>query len=251
VIALVHAELRKLTTTRLWIGLVLGGALMAVVGTVVILVIAGTEQGRQAGLQEIRTVGDVRSLVVSGAVVGTFALILGATMSTSEYRYGTAGVTYLAMPRRTRVLVSKLVAAAPVGFAIGLLGGALPLLVTSLWFAVKPGSMPFDSSLSVLVAEIGLQAAFAAVIGVCAGTAIRSQLVAILALLGWTLIVEPIVQGLLPSLLKWFPFAGAAGAFGSDGTTPLLARPQAAVLLVTYVLAAFWTAAWLERRRDV
>jgi hypothetical protein len=224
---------------------------MSVVGAVVLLLIAGTEQGRQAGLHEIRTVADVRSLVVSGGVVGTFALILGATMSTTEYRYGTAGITYLATPRRIRVLGSKLVAAVPIGTAIGLMGGALPLLVTFLWFAVKQESMPFDPSLLVLVAEIGLQAAFAAVIGVCVGAAIRSQLVAILALLAWTLIVEPLVQGLLPSLLKWFPFGGAAAAFGSDGTVPLLAKPQAAVLLVAYVLGVFWAAAWLERRRDV
>jgi hypothetical protein len=251
VIALVRAELRKVSTTRLWMGLVLGGALMSIVGTVVILVIAGTEQGRRAGLQEIRTVADVRSLVSSGSVVNAFALILGATMSTSEYRYGTAGITYLAVPKRIRVLTSKLAAGVPIGYAIGVLGGALPLLVTFLWFGVKPGSLPFDTSLLVLVAEVGLQAAFAAAIGVCVGVAVRSQLVAILGLLGWIFIVEPIVQGLLPSLLKWFPFTGVAGAFGVSDQAVLLPKPQAAVLLVAYVVGAFWAAAWLEGRRDV
>ena len=80
--------------------------------------------------------------------------------------------------------------------------------------------------------------------------AIRSQVVAILVVLGWVLVIEPLATALVPSLLPWAPFLGAASAFGPPNPE-LFARPAAFGLMVAYAVSAWVLALALERRRDV
>jgi hypothetical protein len=247
---LIRAELLKVRSTRLWLGLLSGGLVLDAVGVIAVLALAGTEQGARAQIRPVTGVEDVRSLVWSGGVLSIFVVVLAATMATAEYRYGTAASTYLAAPARWRVLASKLSAAIPIGFAFGLTGGLLPIVITFAWFAAKAGAMPFGMPVVVAVGEVGVQCAYAAALAVCVGVAVRSQLVAILGLLGWALVVEPLAFSLVHSLKKWAPFAGAQGAFGAPD--PLLfGRPAAAGLMLAYVATAWYVAYWLERRRDV
>jgi ABC-2 type transport system permease protein len=247
---LVLAELRKVRTTRLWLGLVIGGLGLVAVATIAVLAIAGTAQGLQQGLGAITAVDDVQMLVWSGAVMSIFAVVLAATMATGEFRYGTVASTYLATPSRSNVIASKLIAAIPLGAAFGLLGGLLPLAIAVVWFAVKGEALPFGAGVPIAVAEVVLQCAYGAALAVCVGAAIRSQLVAILGLLAWSFVVEPLATALVPEIKRWAPFAGAQGAFGAPDAR-LFGHTAAALLMVTYVASAAWVAVWLERRRDV
>jgi ABC-2 type transport system permease protein len=250
VIRLVRVELLKVRSTRLWI--VLLTAIVGVVALIVFAVLATSSQDPQArALHDLRTVADVRTLLSIGGLASILALVLGATMSTSEYRYGTAGTTYLATPRRARVVTAKMLAAVPVGAVFGLVGGCVPLLVALVWFAAKGHTVPLDGTIAIVILEIGLQALFGAVMGVAVGAILRSQVAAIVGLLVWVLVVESIVSGLVPVTAKWFPFSGAGGAFDSQASSNLFARPQAAVLMAAYVVAAWAIAVWYERRRDV
>jgi ABC-2 type transport system permease protein len=247
---LIRAELAKVRTTRLWIGLAIGGLGLVAVATIAVLMIAGTPQGLDQGIGPITGVDDTQTLVWSGAAMSFFAVVLAATMATGEFRYGTIGSTYLATPSRPNVLASKLVAAIPLGAALGLLGGLLPLAIAAIWLPVKGTAMPFGAGVPVAVAEVVLQCAYGAALAVCVGAAIRSQLVAILGLLGWTFVVEPLATALVPALKKWAPFAGTQGAFGAPDER-LFGHAAAAALMVLYVVSAFAVAAWLEQRRDV
>lgn len=249
-IRLVRAELLKVRTTRLWLGLLIGAVALDAVGVIATLAIAGTAEGARANIRPVTTVEDVQSLVWGGAVFWLFTAVLAATMSTGEYRYGTAAGTYLATPSRGRVLASKMEAAIPIGFAAGLVGGGLPVIIAAAWFAVKGDALPFGVPVLTAILEVGLQCTYAAVIAVCVGTALRSQVVAILGLLGFGLVVEPLATALLPSLKRWAPFGGAQGAFGAPD--PLLFGHLAAFgLMLSYVAAVWYVAYWLERRRDV
>jgi ABC-type transport system involved in multi-copper enzyme maturation permease subunit len=253
VIRLVRVELVKLVTTRLW--WVLLAVAVAMIALIIVLVLATPPGGdpQAHSLHDLATVNDVLQLISIGGISATFALVLGVTMSTSEYRYGTAGTTYLAVPRRARVVSAKILAAAPVGAVFGLIGGSVPLLVALLWFAVKGGSVPLDGRVPIQILEIGLQAAFGAVMGVAIGTVLRNQVAAIVGLLVWVLVVESLLGALIPATAKWFPFSGAAGAFSPQTQSGhhLLARPEAALLMAAYVAAAWFAAIWFERRRDV
>jgi ABC-2 type transport system permease protein len=158
VIQLLRAELLKLRTTRLWI--VLLGVAVAVVGLIIVAVLASTP-GRDPearALHDLKTVADVRTLLAIGGISATLALVLGVTMTTSEYRYGTAGITYLATPRRPRVVTAKMLTAVPVGALFGLIGGSVPVLVALVWFAAKGRSVPLDGTIPLEILQIGLQA---------------------------------------------------------------------------------------------
>ena len=250
-ITLVRAELLKLRTTRLWI--VLLGVGVAVVALIVVAVLAstpGTDPEARA-LHDLTTVADVRSLLAIGGIAATLALVLGATMSTTEYRYGTAGITYLATPRRPRVVTAKMLAAVPVGALFGLVGASVPVLVALAWFATKGRSVPLDGTIPLEILQIGLQALFAAVMGVAVGAVLRNQVAAIVGLLVWVLVVESILSSLIPVTAKWLPFSGAAGAFSSQASDRLFDRPAAGLLMAAYVVLGWAAAVWFERHRDV
>lgn len=249
-IRLVSAELLKVRTTRLWIGLLIGSLLLNGAGALLLLALAGTAEGRDAGLTPIRTTEDVRMIVSAAAQAFLFVLVLTATMATTEYRYSTAAGTYLTTPHRGRVVTAKTFAAVPVGGLFGAAAGLLALVIVAVWFAVKGGGPTIDVTVWVAVAEDALQCAYAGAIGAAVGVALRSQVVAILLVLGWTLVIEPLATGLVPSLLPWAPFAGAASAFGAENPD-LFARPAAAGLMLAYAVAAWVVALVLERRRDV
>jgi ABC-type transport system involved in multi-copper enzyme maturation permease subunit len=251
VITLVRAEVLKLRTTRLWI--VLLGASVAVVALIVVAVLASTPGGdpEARALHDLKTVADVRTLLSIGGIAATLALVLGATMTTSEYRYGTAGITYLATPRRPRVVTAKMLAAVPVGALFGLVGGSVPVLVALAWFAAKSRSLPLDGTIPLEILQIGLQSLYAAVMGVAVGAVLRNQVAAIVGLLVWVLVVESIVSSLIPVTARWLPFSGAAGAFSSQASDRLFGRPAAGSLMAAYVVLGWAAAVWFERHRDV
>lgn len=249
-IRLVRAELRKVRTTRLWIGLLLGALLLNGAGALLLLTLSGTADGREAGLTPIRSTEDVRAIVYSAAQASLFVLVLAATMATTEYRYSTAAGTYLTTPRRGRVVTAKTLAAAPVGAVFGVASGLLVLLIVVVWFAVKGGGPALDPSLGVAIAEGALQCAYAGILAVALGVVLRGQVIAILVVLGWVLVLEPLVTNLVPALLPWAPIAGAASAFGPPNPD-LFTRPVAAVLMLAWGLSAWVLALALERRRDV
>jgi len=168
---LIHAELRKVRTTRLWIGLSIGGSALVVLATVAVLLVAGTSEGLRQGLGPITTVEDVQTLVWSGAAMSFFAIVLAATMATGEYRYGTAAGTYLATPSRTNVISAKVLAAIPLGAALGLVGGIVPLSIAAVWFAVKGDALPFGLGVVTAMADVCVQCAYGAALAVCVGAA--------------------------------------------------------------------------------
>lgn len=249
-IRLLRAEVLKVWTTRLWIGLLLGGLLMSGVGAVALLILSGTEEGLRAGLVPIRTVADVQTLAFQAAVMSAFVAVLGATMATGEYRYGTAAGTYLATPSRERVVTAKVLASIPLGFAAGVVAGLLPIVIGAVWFRVHGDPFPFGRPVLIAALEVGLQCAYGAAVATGVGAAIRSQLVAILGLLGWVFIAESLVAALVPSAAKWSPFTGVQGAFGAPDPN-LFGHAAAAGMMVLYATSAWFIGVWAERRRDV
>jgi ABC-type transport system involved in multi-copper enzyme maturation permease subunit len=247
---MIRAEVLKVRTTRLWLGLAIGGAGVVTLATIAVLAVAGTAQGLTQGLGPISGVDDVQKLVWNGAAMSFFAVVLAATMATGEHRYGTIGGTYLATPSRADVIGAKVLASIPLGAAYGLAGGVLPVLIGVLWFAAKGGRLPFGAGVPIAIGEVVLQCAYGAALAVCVGAAIRSQLVAILGLLGWTFVVEPLATALVPALKPWAPFTGVQGSFGPPDPI-LFGHAAAALVMVLYVASALCAAVLLERRRDV
>lgn len=179
----------------------------------------------------------------------TLALVFGILCMTGEYRHKTITPTYLAEPRRGRVVAAKLLAAAVGGAVVAVVAGAVALVFG--YSVVGAGIGNAGRMLTeyrhvfpgVLVAAV-----LYAVYGVGLGALLKNQVVAIVVGLGVTAIVEPIIVGVVPSVGKWLPGQVAqalesvtANASGfNDRITHLVPWWQGGLALLGYgvVLAA-------------
>ena len=127
--ALVRAEFRKLTTTRLWLWMLILG--LAITGATTSAAIGFAEPGplgldTDAGQRTIFAQATA-SLVVVG--------ILGIVAVTSEFVHQTATPTFLSMPRRGKVVGAKLITYAAVGLAYATACTAVVFAVALPWLA--------------------------------------------------------------------------------------------------------------------
>ena len=249
-IGLIGVEVTKVRTARMWIGLLLGAVAIVTLGAVATLAVAGSAEGAEAGVRPVETLDDVRVFVATGSIAGVFALLLGATTMTTEHRHRTLSATFLATPTRWPVVLAKVVGSSIVGLAFGLIGAAIPLVAVAISFAIDGEVMPFGASVLLAFLGVGAGAAFSAAMGAAVGAALRNQLLAILAVLGWALVVEGVVGAIVPATVRWFPFSGLTGSLTQTGGD-LFAPLTAGVLMIGYVGVAVAIGVAFTLRRDV
>lgn len=251
-IELVRAELLKVRSTRLWIGMAIGAVGLTGVSTILFLALSNSANAQANGVHPIVTTDDLRSLVFQASGTLAFVLVLAATTATAEFRYGTASGTYLAVPSRARVISAKTFAGAIVGLLYGMAAAAMTVVIAVIWLAVDGRSVPVGASVIGAIGQEGLRCAYGAALAVGVGAALRSQLVAILGLLGWLFIVEPLGTALVPRSATFMPFAGVSGAFGHATETAALFGWAGSLALAAVWVASVWASAVsLERTRDV
>ena len=256
-IRLVRAEWTKLFSTRVWIGLVLGACAMAGGFVALFTGFAGqTGPNGQAGIPAVGTpqYEQLAFATISNATV--LLLILGIIGMTQEYRHRTATPTFLTTPRRWRVVVAKLVGylLAAIPFALAVVGTGV---VVAEIFAGARGAAPSLTDHDNLRVLGGVFAALViyAVIGVGVGALLRNQVGAIVGVLVYLLVAEPVVRSIpaTSTAYKWLP-GGALQAMTAtlQGQGPELLQPwQGALLLLGYGLVAALLGTVLAVRRDV
>src|SRR5579884_1680802 len=116
---LVRVELLKLHTIRATYGL---GVAAAVI-TGLFASLEATRSGRRVA--SIATAQGLSTVSTATGMAMIFAAILGVLLASGEYRHTSATLTYLATPRRSRVLAAKAIAAALVGLAYGVLAAVV------------------------------------------------------------------------------------------------------------------------------
>ena len=246
--ALIRSEWRKVTGTKLALGLLLGAL------SIVVLALGFTLWGPEGpGLEvegaptSVATAADMLSLLGVTSIVGVFALIFGVTFATAEYRHQTASTTFLSEPRRWRVSVAKTVTAAgiAVAYAVSTLG--IAMAVVWIYTANEGTGLPISGDVWIFVGMTVAAVVVNAVLGVGVGLAIRSQVGAIVAVLVWLFVIESLIAGLLPSFARWTPFAA-----GNAMTVPHgdMAFGVAAAVAVGYAVVALAAGTWLTERRD-
>src|SRR5947209_19626403 len=117
---LLRSEFRKIRSTRMWWGLTLGGAGIVMVYVAVITFTAGNTGAGSNALHSLSDPGSVRLVYGVPFLVGyLMPLVMGILLIGGEYRHRTITPTFLATPKRGRVLAAKTVAAAASGLVIG------------------------------------------------------------------------------------------------------------------------------------
>lgn len=250
-IGLIAVEIEKVRTTRFWIGLLLGGVALVTLGVVATLAIAGSPEGLEAGITPIETLEDVREFIATGSIVGVFALVLGATTMTTEHRHRTLSGTFLATPTRTPVVTAKVIGSALAGAVFGAIGALIPLVAVAITFGVRGEAVPLGWTLVIAIAAVAAGSAFSAAMGAAVGAALRSQLIAILGVLGWALVVESVIGAIVPAAVKWLPFSGLTTALTQTGTVELFSPLVSGLLMGLYLAIALAVGIAVTKTRDV
>jgi ABC-2 type transport system permease protein len=253
---LVWIELLKLRTTRLACGMLAAAVALSILSSAM-----GAARAGNASIPPLSTSAGLGAVTVLVGFPLLLALVLGITVSSGEFRHGTATLTFLATPKRAGVLVAKALAAAVAGTAYGLAGG-IAATATGLVFAAAKGDHIALGAGTLLghIAGAALAGALLAAVGVGVGSLVRGQLGAVIGVFLWCLIGESVLDGLYPSTGRYLPFTSAASLAGSrvgaafyaagagsghalTGSAPLPFLAAAAIVAGIFVLASALAAA--------
>lgn len=209
---LLRSEWRKVATTKLAWVLVAVAVVYSVVQAVTLVALAsGLLPDVPTGEGMLEDPDYLTTPLAQTGTAATFVLLLGIVAMTGEFRHMTITSTFLATPRRSRVLAAKIALTAGLGAVVAVLtfvAVLLAVLVALLPFEHAP--LTASSALSVLAgAVIGL--VLYAVLGVSIGSLITNQVAAIVVTLVWVLLVEALVSLAFPAVGRWLP-GGALNA---------------------------------------
>ena len=245
---LLRSEWTKVVTVRATYGLA-GGCLLYVALSVVALVFASG----QPGVPTLADPDTVRTVYASAGAASSLVLCIGILGMTTEYRHQTVTPTFLVTPRRSRVLVAKLVVHAVVGLLVAVACVALTLALAAGTLALRDhATIPLRTIAAVQAGALLGYAIYAAV-GVCVGALIRNQVAAIVGALLWTVLAEGLTVSLLPEVGRWLPGGALQGVLQSTPQRGGSYLPvwAAALLLVAYGALFALLAARTTLRRDV
>jgi ABC-2 type transport system permease protein len=209
---LIRVELLKLRTTRLTYGLLASAA--ALTGT--FAVIEAARAGSGNGIGSLSTSSGLNAVITASVWSLVLATVMGVTVSSGEFRHSTATLTYLATPRRGRVLTAKAIAGACAGAVFGLVGYVVALGVGLIFVAGRGYHVAIGDATLVRyglghIVGTGLLAA----VGVGLGSLVRSQLAGVISVFVWTIVIESILGGLFTPIRPYLPYTAASTLSGT------------------------------------
>lgn len=259
------AEYRKLVSTRMWWVLLLAlAAYLAFIGGVLgfTLVYAPQDQGGVT-LHGVDAATAIYSL--TNGIGYVFPLVIGSLAMTTEFRHRTITQSLLVEPRRGVLLGAKLLATVPVGLLYGVVA-TVAVVATSAPFLALAGDGAYltdPAVLQVLLLSVVVTALWA-VIGVAFGSVLTNQVAAIVVILAFTQLVEPIARLALGAFsgfdqaAKFLPGAAADGLVGASylssyagGTADLLPRWAALLVMLGYAAVLALVGLFTTLRRDI
>lgn len=258
---LVRAEIRKLTTTRMWLGLMLGGLALVALYVVVIAFTAGTAQaGAHNAVPSLSDPASVRTVYGVPFEVGyLMPLILGITIICGESRHGTLTPTFLATPRRGKVLAAKAIVAGLAGLVMGVVftvfaAGVGASVIAARGYPVLLTSHDIPRMLGLMVLGLGVWGVF----GLGFGALLKNQIAAVVSAIA----LVTIVQGLLTLLLNWIHLDAVAQYMPSNAASAivhpatvrsdeLLTWWAGALVLLAWGLVTASLGSMITLRRDV
>ena len=267
--AAIVSEYRKFFSTRIWWVLTLTMVVFFLIASFG-MSLAFSHQAAQYDLP-VDALDGLRDAVygLAPSMGYIFPVLIGALAVTAEYRYNTILPTFSGEPRRWVVMIAKTVAAVPMGFVIAvastaacMIGGGIGFRIEGIATQLMTASTLKYAALSILALTIW------ALVGVGLGMLIINQVGVILTVLGFCLIVEPILSNVLryfsatESWPKYFPSAASGSLAGghniyitigdaAGGAYPVLSAWQGGLVLAAYGVVFGLLGYFLRIRRDV
>jgi ABC-2 type transport system permease protein len=235
---LVAGELIKVRTTRTALGFA-AASLLLVLASVLITILAGHPEA----------VPDKRDALSFGAAISLVLLLFGAVAATGEFRHRTLAPAVLIAPDRLRLFLARVGAYALTAIALAALMGLVTLAFGIPLLAGEKGPSLAGSDYVRVVAGGLIVATLAAALGVAFGTLVRNQVFAVIALLVWITILEPLT-GLIDDRVPKYLIGSTLGRVAHGGDADM-SFAGATLVLLGWVVVFVVAAALVDRRRDV
>lgn len=250
---LVAGEFRKITTTRLWLWMLL--AAMALTGLYASLLIGFSADPDTLTAPLDTAPGQQTLFAVAAGGANTLIAVFGAIGLTGEFRHKTATTTFLATPHRGRIVAAKLITYAILGIGYAVACLAVVTAIAIPWLATMDIDLDLTSNgLPGTMAAVVADIAIFALVGVGLGALLRNQVATVVGLLIYRFVAEPILTG-IPALTDWTVYlpgpASAALTQVSLSTQDYLEPWQGGLLLAGYGLAFAIAGTWFSVRRDI
>lgn len=259
--ALIQSELRKLIYLRAnWLLLIWSGV-FASLGTVAPIFVLNSEtRGMRMGFSGTSTPEGINAVFANAAGGYLFALIMGILIMTNEFRHGTAVGTFLVTPKRTTVLVAKLITAALAGLIVQIFSFLIALSSGLVALTFYEPHAPVTGELIWKVFRASaLSGIVLGIVGVGFGALVKNQVAAVTGAVIWTLIVEGLVVAFVESIGKYLPAGAITGLvdldFGSNdfnfSIENYLSPGPATLVLLGYAAVFSLVAMRTTLRRDL
>ncbi len=210
-IRLVRGEFLKVRTTNAWWLLSLGAlALLALAlginAMTAHILMSGDVQAAAAG-QEVQSSDLYQSanLVTSGQFFGLLlVMVFGILLVTNEFHHQTATTTFLTTPRRSLVILAKLITAALGGALLWLVSTAINIPTTLLFLRAENASTHFGEWPITRAILLNLLAyTLWGIFGVGVGVLIRSQIAATVTAVALYLVGTTAASVLFSLVSRW------------------------------------------------
>lgn len=179
--------------------------------------------------------------------------VVGALAVTSEYASGSITATLSAAPRRTSVLVAKLLVPSIASFLVIVPAAIAGFLLGKMLLPAEVSIGLGDPGVLRAVICTGVAMAAVCVWGVSLGFILRSTAGTIAVLVVALVVLPPLLGGLSDELYRLLPSGALKSVVTVEPTPdqgPLLAWPAGLAVLAAYSAAAIGAAYWFLQRRD-
>jgi hypothetical protein len=187
--------------------------------------------------------------VAIGGSTALIVLLFGVVGATAEIRHRTLAPALLARPGRGRLLAARAIAYGVAGLAIGALLLAVALALGLPLLAGSAGPALGAEDLARVVGGGLLATALCAMLGVGVGALVGNQVAAVIGTVIWLFVLEPLVELVKASALKYT--IGEVSGTVAGSQTGGLAWGAALAVLVGWTALFLVLAALVDRRRDV
>lgn len=216
----VRSEWRKVTTTKLWWGLLLTA--VAVAGVSAAGLISSYQSGGPPGVvppDPFAQATNQRMLATLASAGEIFALVYGVIIMTTEFRHLTARSTFLIEPRRGRVIVAKLTVGAAVGAIYAIASAAVVAAVMTPWLGVKGDAIQWLSGgVLATLGRAAIAVTLYALLGVGIGVVVRNQIGAVIGSLAFLLVIEN-AFAVIPTVNRGYAFLPGPAAAALVGSS--------------------------------
>lgn len=251
-VRLIAGEFAKVFSTRLWLWLLLGAAALTALYASLTIVNADDPD---TWVFPLSTAAGQRTLFSVGQGAASLVAVLGAIGLTGEFRHKTATATYLATPRRSRVVFAKLVTYPLIGAGYGLVMVAVTVGIAVPWVSADGIEVNLVANgIPGTLAGVVAGTALFGLAGVGLGALLRDQVATVVVLLVYLFVAEPIVTR-IQAFSDWSLYlpGPAAGALTQVSLTnqDFLPAWQGGLVLAGYGLLLALAGARFTIRRDV